>query len=373
MEKPFSVESCKAKLKEFQKEYMNGKLLEDFLAKIMANYICFLDPDFICDCKICSFSSKTSEIVLTDFNFNTINEELGNLQEQKNLTEKEMTKIILNYGQKMVSKTEKIATKIEHNIKKSIKILLSKSIEKIPNIAKVIENMEEKNFISGKFFNDTIKSSGIILGDKEYIGEIFTKYKDALQAKEKFVNSLNLYVENIFRQYVFDIKEQALDKFISLSEQEQVSDDNAFHQADTFFIKEMEAVILPSFSLSYKKEKESLLKTMRNLSKRNRLIVAEKIKSAEQQAYSYQLLQQLQAQLHNVQQQQFGGTPTLWNIGIAYRPPESFFNISAGYQQGKTNIQITMIPDEYSSLLGSTGFTAGVGPGNLGLSLNLNI
>lgn len=62
-----------------------------------------------------------------------------------------------------------------------------------------------------------------------------------------------------------------------------------------------------------------------------------------------------------------------WNIGLAYRPPDSNLNISMGYQQGRTNIQISMVPDEQASLLGPNGFTSGVGPANLGLSLNLNI
>ena len=34
---------------------------------------------------------------------------------------------------------------------------------------------------------------------------------------------------------------------------------------------------------------------------------------------------------------------------------------------------MTCVPDEYSSMLGSQGFTHGVGPGNLGLSVNLSI
>jgi hypothetical protein len=80
-----------------------------------------------------------------------------------------------------------------------------------------------------------------------------------------------------------------------------------------------------------------------------------------------------QAQMQAIQQQQFGGSSGSWNIGAAYRPPDSNLNISLGYQQGRTNIQISMVPDEQASLLGPNGFTAGVGPANLGISLNLNL
>ena len=101
--------------------------------------------------------------------------------------------------------------------------------------------------------------------------------------------------------------------------------------------------------------------------------MAEKLKHAEQQANAFQYLQMQQAQLQAIQQQQFGGGSGNWNIGAAYRPPDSNINISTGYQQGRTNIQISMVPDEQASLLGPNGFTSGVGPANLGLSLNLNL
>ncbi len=60
-----------------------------------------------------------------------------------------------------------------------------------------------------------------------------------------------------------------------------------------------------------------------------------------------------------------------WNVGAAYRPPDTNINASLSYQQGRTNIQISMVPDESASLLGPNGFTGGVGPGNLGLSFNI--
>jgi hypothetical protein len=74
-----------------------------------------------------------------------------------------------------------------------------------------------------------------------------------------------------------------------------------------------------------------------------------------------------------MQQQSFGGSAGQWNVGAAYRPPDTNINASLSYQQGRTNIQISMVPDESASLLGPNGFTAGVGPGNLGLSFNINV
>jgi len=70
---------------------------------------------------------------------------------------------------------------------------------------------------------------------------------------------------------------------------------------------------------------------------------------------------------------QLYGQSSPWNLGFAYRVPDTNLNLQGQYQQGKTNVQVSCVADEYASMLGPNGFTNGVGPGNLGLSLNLNM
>jgi hypothetical protein len=57
----------------------------------------------------------------------------------------------------------------------------------------------------------------------------------------------------------------------------------------------------------------------------------------------------------------------------AYRPLDTDIIAGLSSQLGRTNIQRSMVPDESTSLLGPNGFTAGVGPENLGLSFNPNV
>ena len=73
------------------------------------------------------------------------------------------------------------------------------------------------------------------------------------------------------------------------------------------------------------------------------------------------------------QAQYTGGQGGKWNLGAAYRPPDTNINLSGSYNQGRTNLQISMVPDEGANLLGPNGFTNGVGPANLGLSFNINM
>jgi len=86
-----------------------------------------------------------------------------------------------------------------------------------------------------------------------------------------------------------------------------------------------------------------------------------------------QFLQMLQQQMQQMQAQYTGSQGGRWNLGAAYRPPDSNINLSASYNQGRTNLQVSMVPDEGAALLGQNGFTNGVGPANLGLSFNINM
>jgi len=178
----------------------------------------------------------------------------------------------------------------------------------------------------------------------------------------------------IFNKNLKRISMACVKKFQKDIEEEEIQAEFFSFQCDSLFVHEAEKS-LPAYpsNWSYKEERAELRDLMEKKIIMLKQVQTVKLRAAESQSYSFQLLQQQQAQLHAIQQQQYGGVSTNWNIGIAYRPPDSIFNISAGYQQGKANIQISMVPDEQASLLGATGFTAGVGPGNLGLSLNLNI
>jgi len=97
-----------------------------------------------------------------------------------------------------------------------------------------------------------------------------------------------------------------------------------------------------------------------------------KLNAAKQTQQAMQYLQMQQQQMQAIQQQ-VQGSASPWNLGAAYRIPDSNINLSCTYQQGRGNVQISCVPDESVSLLGPNGFVNGVTPGNLGLSFNINI
>lgn len=67
-----------------------------------------------------------------------------------------------------------------------------------------------------------------------------------------------------------------------------------------------------------------------------------------------QYLQMQQQQLQAIQQQ-VQGASSPWNMGVAYRVPDSNINLSCAYQQGRANVQISCVPDESVPLLGANG------------------
>ena len=98
-----------------------------------------------------------------------------------------------------------------------------------------------------------------------------------------------------------------------------------------------------------------------------------KMASASQMQTALSYLQMQQQQMQALQAQYTGGQGGKWNLGAAYRPPDTNINLSAAYQQGRCNLQVSMVPDEGANLLGPNGFTNGVGPANLGMSFNIHV
>eukprot|EP00871_Galdieria_phlegrea_P002691 jgi/Galph1/3422/GphlegSOOS_G2100.1 len=173
-------------------------------------------------------------------------------------------------------------------------------------------------------------------------------------------------LNSVFVKQLQVLRENALSQFKASLASEEVPSDFAFFTADSMFVREAEDSIRPGSSWSYNAERTDLQNTMHEISSRRKQLIAQQIQSAQQQASALQYLQMQQAQMQAMQQQQYGGSGGNWNFGAAYRPPETDVNISVGYQQHRTTIQISMVPDEQAGYLGPGGFTAGVGPGNLG-------
>mmetsp|Transcript_32693 Transcript_32693/g.49267 ORF Transcript_32693/g.49267 Transcript_32693/m.49267 type:complete len:298 (+) Transcript_32693:346-1239(+) len=168
------------------------------------------------------------------------------------------------------------------------------------------------------------------------------------------------------------LREKALTRFQAASKTSGTSEYEAMLSADGQFAREADDATRTGSDWDYAAERTHLQSVMNSIAESGKKSMDVQMKSAQQQQTAMQFLQSQQQMIQQLQMQLYGQN-TPWNVGFSYRIPDTNFNLQGSYQQGKTNVQLSCVPDEYAALLGPSGFTNGVGPGNLGLSVNLSI
>lgn len=178
----------------------------------------------------------------------------------------------------------------------------------------------------------------------------------------------------VFLRQLQILREEFIKSF-KASLEDELPTDYAVFATDAAFVSQAKRAQRPgSAHWSFESEREDLRNMLSEIAAQHRKLVATQVTASEQQSQAIQFLQMQHAQMRAVQQQALGGGPGQWSLGAAYRPPDTNVNVSASYQQGRTNVSVSLVPDESASLLGPSGFTAAGLLGNmLGLSFNVNL
>lgn len=174
----------------------------------------------------------------------------------------------------------------------------------------------------------------------------------------------------LYMKQLLLLREKALARYKAAAKASESSDYEAMVDADSFFGAEAEASTRAGWD--YSAERASLQATMNEVARAKKRLSDTKLAAAKAQQEVMKLLQTQHGQIQQLQQVAYG-TATPLNLGLAYRVPDTNINLSLGHQQGRTNIQMSCVPDESAPLLGPNGFTRGVGPGNLGVSVSLTV
>lgn len=189
---------------------------------------------------------------------------------------------------------------------------------------------------------------------------------------EELETAIDAPLQVLYLRQLALIREKALQKYRSASKTTEASDYEAMLSADSQFTQEAEEATREGSDWDFATERTHLQTVMNDLASSGKKLVDIQLKSAQQQSTAMQYLQQQQQMIQQLQMQLYGQTSP-WNVGVAYRIPDTNFNLNGSYQQGRANVQLSCVPDEYAPMLGPNGFTNGVGPGNLGLSVNLSV
>ena len=195
---------------------------------------------------------------------------------------------------------------------------------------------------------------------------IFDKKVEELEA------AMDAPLQVLYLRQLALLREQALLKFRDSAKTSGASEYEAMLQADGQFAREAEDATREGSDWDFSTERSYLQSVMNNIAEAGKKAMEVQMKSAQTQQTAMQFLQSQQQMIQQLQMQLYGQNSP-WNVGVAYRIPDTNFNLQGSYQQGRANVQLSCVPDEYAPMLGANGFTQGVGPGNLGLSLNLSI
>jgi len=194
-----------------------------------------------------------------------------------------------------------------------------------------------------------------------------TDYDESITNLESM---LDTPLQSLYQKQLTMLRLQAVNKFKVESQSPGTSD--AMSSADDFFVNSAEAATRPGGDWSYATERKSLQSHMSDLSLSNKRFSDAALKHSTDSSTAMQFLQHQQQTIQQLQMQMYGQSSP-WNAGFAFRLPETNINLQGNYQQGRGNFVLSCVPDEYAAMLGPNGFTNGVGPGNLGLSVNLSL
>jgi len=190
---------------------------------------------------------------------------------------------------------------------------------------------------------------------------------------EELEAALDTPLQLIYLKQLSILRDNALQAYRLATRASDSSDYEAMLAADSQFVRDAEdSTRKEGADWDYSLERTHLQSVMNDIASSRKKLTELQMKNAEKQSTAMAFLQQQQQMIQQLQMQLYGQSSP-WNMGLAYRIPDTNFNVQGTYQQGRANVQLSCVPDEYAPMLGPNGFTNGVGPGNLGLSLNLSI
>lgn len=172
----------------------------------------------------------------------------------------------------------------------------------------------------------------------EIINESFTKFSqlapldvksdEAIYDKkvEDLEKILDAPLHVVYLKQLSLLREKAMKNFKSEIGAAEGSEYESMMQADEFFRREAEESTRQNPEWDYSKETSSLKVALSEIASRARKFQEVKLQAAKQTQQAMQYLQQQQQQLQAIQQQ-VQGASSPWNIGAAYRIPDSNINL----------------------------------------------
>jgi len=181
----------------------------------------------------------------------------------------------------------------------------------------------------------------------------------------KVERALDAVLYDLFLRQLFHLEQKVIRSFCDSGD--------AVKTSLQLFEKEALALVKPRSGWSYERQLAALRGLLTEIHQRDRELARERRTSSQTMRATSDIMNHLRTEMHKMQEQIQGnraGDP--WALSTFFMIPNTPLQVRARYNQGCTHMELHLFPDS-DPAQSEAGFVEGWGPGNLDLSLNIDV
>jgi len=184
----------------------------------------------------------------------------------------------------------------------------------------------------------------------------------------KIERTVDGMLEDLFMQQLVLLRQQIMSK-----SEKGSTPANVVSQVDRQFVQQSKELKRHGSDWSFDPERYALRAALESSYRRDAALVDERQKAVKAQQSTVEIISRLQSQMEVLQQRvqsMRSGSP--WFLSSSYRIPGTPLTLIGRYQQGRANLELSL-SDDPDPANAAAGFVKGVGPPNLGVTMNLGM
>uniref|UniRef100_A0A7S2QFB0 Uncharacterized protein n=1 Tax=Zooxanthella nutricula TaxID=1333877 RepID=A0A7S2QFB0_9DINO len=195
--------------------------------------------------------------------------------------------------------------------------------------------------------------------------------RDAGDAAPEMEQAVDGALHSVFQQQLALLRQDLFERFRHPGG--RLAPEPAAARAETLFAQQAAGLVRPGSSWSFEAEQASFRAALAGELRQADSVLRERRRVAQAQRATADVIGKLQKQMEQMGEKLRGtsaGSP--WVLWTSYRLPGTPFQMSARYQEGRTNIELNLTPNK-DPANAATGMVEGLTSSNLGLSLNVGM
>lgn len=187
-------------------------------------------------------------------------------------------------------------------------------------------------------------------------------------SKKSLVAIVDSSLHSLFLRQLLLVQQQLVERFAH-----DHALDATLSRADKLFVSTAKDLVRTDSTWSFESVRDSLKAELTEILRDNTALKNEQERVAQTQRATAAVIGQLQKQMDEIGEKLKGtGAASPWMLWTSYRLPGTPFQVSGRYQEGRTNIELSLVRNK-DPANAEAGFVEGLTPQNLGLSLNIGL